>query len=117
MACREMNQLDTPAIEEGVDTDQKSIGPFTRKRCEGFVDLADCAGVDDLNLQSDSASCRFQVSQRRVDNRWVGWIDEHGNATSRRHYFTQKFQPFRRQFASEKIDSCQVTTRPGETRD
>src|SRR5262249_23538123 len=74
MACREMNQLDTPAIEEGVDTDQKSIGPFTRKRCESFVDLADCAGVDDLNLQPDSASCGFQVSQRRVDNRWMSGL-------------------------------------------
>ena len=40
VARRQVDQLDTPAGEEGVGADEERVGPLARKRCEGRIDLA-----------------------------------------------------------------------------
>ena len=37
---RQLDQLDTPAGEEGVAGDEEGVGPLARKCCEGRIDLA-----------------------------------------------------------------------------
>jgi hypothetical protein len=44
---REVNQLDTPAVEEGVG--EQGIGPFIHMSCEGRIDVADRAGFEHLD--------------------------------------------------------------------
>ena len=56
MARRQVGQLETPGGEKGVGADEEGIGPLARKRCEGRIDLAAGAGVEDLDLQPDGAA-------------------------------------------------------------
>ena len=117
MARRQSGQLDTPAVEEGVAADEERVGPLAHKRCEGRIDLAAGAGVEDLDLQPHGASSRFHVSQRGLGSRSIGRIDEHGHTSGCGHQLAQQLQPLCRQLSVEKIDTCQVAARPGEAGD
>ena len=46
VARRQMDQLDTPAVQEGFAADEKGVGPLARKSREGRIDLAAGAGVE-----------------------------------------------------------------------
>ena len=63
MARRQVDQLDAPADEKGVGADEEGVGPLAHKSCEGRIDLAAGAGVEDLDLQPHGARSRFHVSQ------------------------------------------------------
>jgi len=52
---RERRKLDAPADEEAVGANEEGIGPVVHEGCEGRLDLAAGAGVQDLNLQSEGA--------------------------------------------------------------
>src|SRR5258706_1748530 len=114
MARRQVDQLDTPAIEEAVAADENCVGPLAYKRCEGHIDLATGAGVEDLDLQSHGASSYFHISHRGVGSRSIGWIDEYRNSGGCGYQFSQDFQPSCSQLGIEKIDTRQVAARPGE---
>ena len=116
MARREVDQLDAPADEEGVGADEERVGPLARKRCEGRIDLAAGAGVEDLDLQSHGARSRCHISQRGLGMAHCR-VDEHGNASGSGHQLAQEFQPLCRQLSSENIDACQVAARPGKAGD
>src|SRR5215475_627774 len=51
-AHRLKGQLETPAVEEGVAADEEGVGSLARKSRKDPFDLAVCAGVEDLDLQS-----------------------------------------------------------------
>ena len=99
VARRQVGQLHTPADEKGVGADEERVGPLARKRCEGRIDLAAGAGVEDLDLQPHGAGGRFHVSQRGLGSRGIGRIDEHGHTGRSGHQLTQELQPLRRQLA------------------
>ncbi len=84
VARRQSGQLDTPAGEEGVAADEERVGPLAHKSCEGRIDLAAGAGVEDLDLQPHGAGSRFHVSQRGLGIRSIGRIDEHGHTSGSR---------------------------------
>src|SRR5262249_47986515 len=48
---RQLGQLDTPARKKRIAGDKEGIGPFACKGCEGRIDLADRAEVEELDLQ------------------------------------------------------------------
>ena len=99
MARRQVDQLDAPAVEQGTGADEKRVGSLAHKRCEGRVDLAAGAGVEDLDLQPHGARSRLHVSQCGLGSRSIGRIDEHGNASGRGHQLAQEFHPLCRQLA------------------
>ena len=45
-------------MEEGVAADEERVGPLAHKSCEGRIDLAAGAGVEDLDLQPHGAGSR-----------------------------------------------------------
>jgi hypothetical protein len=45
-----VDQLDTPVGEEGVGADKEGVGPLAHKCCEGRIDLAAGARVEDYDL-------------------------------------------------------------------
>jgi hypothetical protein len=106
MARRQIDPLGTPAVEEGVDTYENGVGSFSPKCCERYIDLPDRPRIEDLDLQSDGASRRFDFPQRSFGIGSVGRIDQHGHARGRGHQLAQQLQPFRRQLGAEKIDYC-----------
>ena len=118
MMRRQVDQLDAPAVEEGVAGDEEGVGPLARKRCEGSIDLAAGAGVEDVDLQPHGASGRFHVSQRGF-----GIVAASAGLTSTATPVApgtssrSSLQPLCRQLAIEKIDAGQVAARPGEARD
>src|SRR6476646_273784 len=61
-----VGKLHPPAVEKYILAYEQSVGPLAHKSCEGRINLAAGAGGQDLDLQSDGASSRFQVSQRRT---------------------------------------------------
>src|SRR5262245_12314924 len=112
-----MDQLGTPTVEEGVATDEQGIGLFTHKRREGRIDLADCAGFENLDLQADGTGCFSSFSHRNLCIRSIGWIDQYRETSRGGHQFAQEFQPFCRYLTAEKIDARHISARPGETCD
>ncbi len=113
---RQVDQLHTPAGEEGVNVDEKGVGPLAHKSCESHIDLAAGACVEDLDFQPDGASSRLRIFQRGLGI-GAGRVDEHGNASGCGHQLMHEFQALRHQLSTEKIDSCQVAARPGEAGD
>jgi hypothetical protein len=87
------------------------------RSCEGRVNLAAGAGVNDLDLQTDGASSRFHVSQCGFLSRSIGRIDEHGNTREAGYQLTQELQALCRQLRIEKINPCQIAARPGQAGD
>jgi hypothetical protein len=77
MMRRQVDQLDTPTGEKGIDVDENGIGPLAHKSCKSRIDLATGAGVEHLNFQPDCASSRLRVSQRAFGI-GTGRVDEHG---------------------------------------
>src|SRR5262249_57611705 len=63
IACRQVGKLHSPASENYVGGDEKCVGTSIDKSCEGRIDLAAGAGIEDIDLQSHSAGSRFDVSQ------------------------------------------------------
>src|SRR5262249_46309372 len=110
-------QLGTPAIEKDVDVDENGVGPLAHKSGEGRIDLADGAGVEDLDLQAHSAAGRLHVSQRGLRSRTAGRIDEHDDTGRSGHHLSPEFQPLCGQLTTEKIDPCQVAARSGKAGD
>src|SRR6478672_12848628 len=90
MARRQVDQLNTPAIEEAVAADEDGVGPLAHKSCEGRIDLAAGTDVEDLNLQPHGASCRFHVSHCGLP-KCSGRIDEHRHTRRRGHPLAQEF--------------------------
>ena len=68
MMRRQGGKLHPPAGEKGVGADEECVGPVAHKSCEGSIDLAAGASLEDLNLQPDGKSGRFHVVQRGL-----GW--------------------------------------------
>ena len=50
MARRQVGQLDTSADEKGTGANVEGVGPLAYESCEGRVDLAAGAGVEDLDV-------------------------------------------------------------------
>src|SRR5262249_48524725 len=82
--------------------------------CEDCIYLPGGAGIEDSNLQSESASSRFDVLGNGLGSRSVGRIDEYDNANCPRQQFTQQSQLLCYQFGIEKTDACDIAARPGE---
>ena len=97
MARRHVGKLQPPADEKYILADKEGVGPLAHKSRECFIDFTAGTGVEDLDLQSDGAGSRFQVSQRRLRIQNVGRIDEHGHTSRPGHQLKQEFQPLRRQ--------------------
>src|SRR5262249_43894333 len=107
-------QLDTPTGQEGVAGDEEGVGPLACKSCEGRIDLADGADVEELDLQSKSARNRLYISHHGLG---AGGTDEYGHMRCSGHQLTQQLQPLRHQLDRKNIDTCQVAARPSEAGD
>src|SRR5215468_5272471 len=114
MARRHVGKLQPPADEKYILADKEGVGPLSHKSRECFIDFTAGTGVEDLDLQSDGAGSRFQVSQRRLRVQNVGRIDEHGHTSRPGHQLTQEFQPLRRQLLVKKL--IPVRLPPGRLR-
>jgi hypothetical protein len=66
MARRQVDQLDTPIIEKGVAADEKRVRPLAYEGCEGRIDLAAGAGVENLNFASRWCEPRNQLRGRAL---------------------------------------------------
>src|SRR5262249_24443638 len=102
MVRRQKGQLIPPGAEDGFGSDEKRVRPLPNESCEGQIDLANCAGLLDLDLQSHGTSSRFHLSQYdlRVG---IGRIDKHGHPGGCGHQLAQKCQPFAASSAARKL--------------
>ena len=117
MARGQVDQLDTPAVEEGVATDEEGVRSLAHQSHEGRIYLAAATGVEDLDLQAHGARSQFHVSYRILGIRCITRIDEHCHTSSSGYQLPQQFQSLRRQLCIEEIDPCQVAARSGEAGD
>ena len=70
--------MDTSAGEKGTGADVEGVGPLAYKVCEGRVDLAFRAGVENDQVAPDSTRGRLRLSDLEPGTRKV-WIDEQGH--------------------------------------
>jgi hypothetical protein len=85
MARRQGGKLHPPTGEKGIEADEKCVGPLAHKTCEGRIDLLAVAGIEDLDLQSHRACCRFQVFPSNFCRRCIRRIAEHLHTRSSGH--------------------------------
>ena len=104
-------------MKKGSRTDEEGVGPLAHKSCEGRIDLAAGAGVEDLDLQSDGASSRFHVSQRGLGIAGSVGLTSTATRVAAGTSSRRSSSRFAANSASEKIDPCQVAARPGEAGD
>jgi hypothetical protein len=64
--------LKPPAIEKCVGADEEGIGPLARDRRKCRIDLVAGAGVEDLDLQPNDASRRFDLFLRAFSRCNIG---------------------------------------------
>jgi len=64
VARRQQSQFEAPAAEQGVTADEERIRPAPSPDVQRLIDLADRAGVEHLDLQTDGTSRSFRVAQR-----------------------------------------------------
>ena len=117
MARRERRKLDASADEEGVGSNEECLGPVAHDGGEGHIDLAAGAGVDDLNLQSETECSFGYLSQRGLGIRRIGRIDQHGNSNRFGHQVVQEPQPLGHKFSEENIDAGHIASRPSKAGD
>src|SRR5262249_52475390 len=117
IARRQGGKLYPAAVEEAVVADEKSIGSLARKSRKDRFDLAVCAGVEDLDLQSHGAGSRVRVFQRDLRNPGIVRIDEYRHPRGYGYQLMQEFQALCRQLLGVEIDPRQIAARPRETRD
>jgi hypothetical protein len=113
----QLGQLDAPVEQEGADTDEERIGSLVGKSSERRIDLADGAGVENLNLHPHRWGRSIQASQRRLSSRRTDRIDEHVNTNSSRQKITQEFQSLCHDLGHQDIDPGQVAVRLCEAGD
>src|SRR5262249_24166698 len=77
-------------------------------------DLAVCAGVEDLDLQSHGAGSRVRVFQRDLRNPGIVRIDEYRHPRGYGYQVMQEFQALCRQLLGVEIDPRQIA--PGRAR-
>ena len=63
VVCRQLGQLSTSVDEERGGPNEECVGSFAHERGERGLDLADGAGVENLDLQPHGTSSRCYVSQ------------------------------------------------------
>jgi len=102
VARRQVDQLDTPAVEEGVAADEEGVRPRMPKGCKDCFDLSAGTGRVDLDLQPDGTGSRLCVSRSGFGIHRFGRIDEHGDASGCRHQFAQELQSLGGQFGIKK---------------
>ena len=90
------------------------VGSLAHHGGEGRVDLAAGTGVDDLNLQSETARSFGYLLQRRLGIRRIGRIDQNDNSNRFGYQVVQEPQPLGHKFSEENIDAGQVAARPGK---
>src|SRR5207302_5826252 len=106
-----------PAGKVGATCAEEGVEPLALNGREGRIDLVAGVGVEHLDLQPDSARSRFHISQCSLAIRSISGIDEDGHTGGCGHQHTQELQPLCYQLSRQKIDTCEVATRPGEARD
>ena len=118
MARRQVDQLDTPAVEERVAIDEEGVrlarAPELRRphRSRGWYWRGEPEFAAPWHAQPASASLsRILGDQRNT------WVDQHGHASGLGYAAPAAAPVVWPQFCIEKIDSCQVAARPGEAGD
>ena len=96
--------------------DEEGIGPLAREGCEGRIDLAACAGVEDLDLQPDGARSRFARPSVISAIGTLAGLTSKATRTTRAQ-LAQESEPLCVQLGVEKIDAGHVAARPGEAGD
>src|SRR5262245_58890079 len=116
VARRKRRKLNAPADEERVGCDKQGIGPVAHEGGECCLDLAAGASVEELNLESHSASSFGQLSQSGLGARHVARIDQHGHANGLWRQLVQQTQSLGRDLHEEDVDAGRIAARPGKAR-
>jgi len=93
MAGRQVGKLHSPAREKWIAGNEKCVGASVCKTCEGHIDLAAGACIEDIGLQSHCASSQFDVFERGFSSETDGAHD-HCHTNNRRYQLAKEFQPF-----------------------
>jgi hypothetical protein len=75
VARRQGGKLHAAVEKECVASDEEGIRVLVRKGCKGRIDLADCTGIEDLDLQPDGVGGFLHLLQRGLSV--IRRIDEH----------------------------------------
>ena len=104
-------------LKKGSTADEKGVGPLAHKGCEGRIDLAAGAGVEDLDLQPDGASRRFHVSQRGLGIAALAGLTSTAMRAAAGTSSRSSSSRFAANSSLRKLIAGQVAARPGEARD
>jgi hypothetical protein len=85
-------------LKSGSGSDDKRPNALAFQRRECLVDLVIAAGVEDEDLQRETAWRGLHVCDVDMGKLRIGLIDKQSNGACLGNYFMQQFEPLRRDF-------------------
>ena len=116
MASRERDELFAAVHEKRIVGDEQRAVPLLDEAGEGGINITFGAGVQDMNLLPDGASCGLHVSQLRFGFRATR-VDENGDHRGGGHQLTEQSQPLSRQLRCQQVQAGGIASRPVKARD
>ena len=105
VARRQGRKLAATTREECVASNEEGVRTFARKCRKSRIDLAECRGIEHLDLQPHGRGGFLHAAQCGIGNRRVGRIDEHRNTKSCGDQVLQEPQAFGYHLGDEKSRS------------
>src|SRR5262249_12662710 len=113
---RQGGELLGPAIEDCIGADHERAGSQLGQGREDRIEIAFGAGMQDMQLHSEDAGRRLQVSQYGLGI-GIGWVDERGNDGRRWYQLVRQLQSFRHYLHVQLGHARDVAARPIEASD
>src|SRR5262245_63118883 len=110
---RECHELLAPAEKQGIGAEHEHANMLIDKLCEGGVDLAYRAGIQDMELQPQRGCRLARVSRNRIGI-WVVRIYQHGGDGHVGKELMDQAEPFLSQGGGKKVHA--VILPPGRLR-
>src|SRR5262249_58304674 len=111
--AREQKNVPRAPPRTPADARVQRASPTLDERCEGGLDFAVAADIEDFDLLPTGRGRSPDVRDKRLGRGEFG-VDEHGNARGSRPQLTQEPKLFRPKFRRAEADTGDVATGPVE---
>src|SRR5262249_10068444 len=110
VAEREHRQLFAPAVEEWIAPDHQPAGFQWDKVCEGRINVASAARVQDMELPPQRAGRLLQLARLDIAT-GKSRVDERGYCAPFGEQLVQQLQSLPIRFRTQRGHACEVTAR------
>src|ERR1700730_7191659 len=117
MAKCHRGELFAMTDEKWTAGDHEPAHPQLAQLCKNSFEVSFVAGMQDIELQSETMSCRHHLADCSLCSAEIGRIDKKRHDPNRGKQLVQQFQPFRRDLYARLCHTRNVSTRSAKAGD